>query len=115
LLWAEPGLPARHWPVPLRHEGIAQTFELRPQLQRVLRSLCSELVRSDAAPSQAQLEQSGGPQVCRTAAQGMSSIPKGRGVDIERRGFELLDQLLGIDDEIADQTPEEIIRVIQLP
>jgi hypothetical protein len=115
LLWVDPGLPAHSSPVQLHHEGITQTVELRSQLQRVLRTIGSELVRADAAPLQAQLEQGGSPQVCRTAAQGMSSIPKRRGVDVERRGFELLDQLLGIGDEIADQTIEETIRVIQLP
>jgi hypothetical protein len=44
----------------------------------------------------------------------MSSIPESRGVNIERRGFELLDQLLGVGDEVPDQTAEKIVGVVQL-
>ena len=114
LLWAEPGLAARPLPGQLPHESVAQTFELRSQMHRVLRALGRELVRSDAAPLQAQLEQGGGPKVCGTAAQGMSPISKRRGVDVQRRGFELLDQLFSIGDEVADQVSDEIVAVIQL-
>ena len=81
-LWAEPGLPSWALSSQLHPEGVTQTFELRPQLHGVLRAFGSEPVRSDAAPLQAQLEQGGGPEVCGTAAQGMSSIPESRGVDI---------------------------------
>jgi hypothetical protein len=114
LLWAEPGLPTRPVPSHLDHEGIAQTFELRSQLHGVLRTIGSESVRPDAAPVQAQLEQGGGPEVGGTAAQCMSSIPESRGVGIERRRFELLDQLLGVGDEVPDQAVEETVGVIQL-
>jgi hypothetical protein len=48
----------------------------------VLRALGIELFRSDAAPLQAQLEEGGGPKVCGTAAQGMSSVSESRGVDV---------------------------------
>jgi hypothetical protein len=113
-LWAEPGLPSRPLPGQRHHEGIAQTFELRSQLQGVLSTFGSEAIRSDAAPLQAQLEQGGGPEVCGAAAQGMSSIPESRGVGIERRGFELFDQLLGVRDEVPDQAAEEIVGVVQL-
>jgi hypothetical protein len=45
----------------------------------------------------------------------MSSIPKSRGVAVQCRGFELLDQLLGIGDEVPDQAVQEIVLIIQLP
>ena len=114
LRWAEPGLSFRPLPSQFHHEGIAQTFELGSQLHGVLRTIGSESVRSDAAPPQAQLEQGGGPEVCSAAAQRMSSIPKSRGVGVERRCFELLDQLLGVGDEVPDQAVEETVGVIQL-
>ena len=63
---------------------------------------------------QAQFEQGGGAEVCGTAAQGMRSISKRCGVAVQRRGFELLDQLLGVGDEVSDQAAEEIVVVIQL-
>jgi hypothetical protein len=114
LLWAEPGLPTRRLPAQLPHEGFAQTFELRSQVHSVLRALGNELVRSDAAPLQAQLEEGGGPKVCGTATEGMGSISESRGVGGQRRGFELLDQLFSIDDEVADQAFQEIVAGIQL-
>jgi hypothetical protein len=83
-------------------------------MHRVLRALGSELVRSDAAPLQAQLEEGGGPKVCGTATEGMGSISKSRGVGGQRRGFELLDQLFGIDDEVAHQVIQKIVTGIQL-
>ena len=113
-LWADSGCSARPGPGRFHQEGIAQTFELRSQTHRVPGAFGGELVRSDAAPLQAQLEEGGGPEMCGTAPQRMSSIPESRGVALERRGFELLDQLLSIGDELTDQSTKKVVAVIQL-
>ena len=44
----------------------------------------------------------------------MGPISKSCGVAVQRRSFELLDQLLGIGDEVADQAAEEIVVIVQL-
>ena len=44
----------------------------------------------------------------------MRAIAKGRGVAVQRRGFELVDQLLGVGDEVSDQAAEEIVVIVQL-
>ena len=104
LLSADRGFSACPLGGQLHHEGVAQTFKLRSQTHRVLGALGSELVRSDAAPLEAQLEEGGGPEVCGAAPQCMSSISKSRGAAVQRRGFDFLDQLLSIGNEIPDQT-----------
>jgi hypothetical protein len=98
----------------LHQEGFAQAFEGRSQTHRVLGAFGGQIVRSDAAPLEAQLEQGRGPEVRGTAPQCMSSIPKSRGVAVQRRGFELLDQLLSIGNEIPDQATEKIVAIVQL-
>ena len=42
----------------------------------------------------------------------MGPISKSCGVVVQRRSFELLDQLLGVRDEVSDQAAEEIIVIV---
>ena len=107
-------VPVRPLTRQLHQEGIAQALEGRSQTHRVPGAFGGQIVGSDAPPVEAQLEQGGGTQVRGTAAQGMSSIPKGRGVAIQRRGFELLNQPLGVGDEVPDQVAQEIVAIVQL-
>jgi hypothetical protein len=95
-------------------EGIAQALEGRSQTHCVPGAFGGQIVRSDAAPLEAQLEQGGGTEVRGTAAQCMSALSKRRGIAVQRRGSELLNQLLGVGDEVPDQAAEEIVAIVQL-
>ena len=57
---ADCGRPGRFLLSQRQQEGLAQAFELRSQTHRVCAAFGRQLVRADAAPLQAQLEQRGG-------------------------------------------------------
>jgi hypothetical protein len=115
LRWADRVVPVRPWLGQRHQQRFAQALEGRSQTHRVPGAFGGQIVRSDAPPLEAQLEEGGGAEVRGTAAQCMSALSKRRGVAVQRRGFELFNQLLGVGDEVPDQAAEEIVAMVQLP
>jgi hypothetical protein len=108
------GAPVRLRLGQLVQEGETKTFDLGFQQRRAVGTFDGQLIGSDAPQLVAQLEHCGGAEVRRTTAQRMRAIAKHGGVVGEGRGFELVDQLLGIGDEVQDQAAEKIILTIEL-